>query len=731
MKRFFRSTTSKKGMIISLSIWLVFMLVLSSMAPGARDQAVNATGEGLPEEAQSVIADEKVQEHFDDSDSLPAILVFHQPDGLNDEGLAKVGEGLQALDELPAEQQEMIKGVLPFSQMPPQVQQSFLSDDETTLVMPAELKAGLEMEQVNDLVVEMEETIQQGLGGNIEISITGPAGIASDALELFSSGDMVLLFATVGLILILLIVIYRSPLLALIPLIAAAIVYEVVNRAIGIGGASGWFTVETQALSIMMILLFAAITDYSLFVFSRFREELQTVEDKYEAMQRAMSSVGEPIFFSGGTVLVAVITLAAAVYEPYRNFAPVFSVAMLFILLAGLTLVPALFTLFGRRAFWPVIPRVGKEKVAKTNKLWEKVSHAVTKKPLVSGLSVLILLGIFSLNAFQVNYSYNLLQSFPEDMTSREGFELIEEKYNPGEVAPTTVLVTSDDSLAESQAETLAAQLEDREHVAEVTINQRDFLSEDGKASKLSLVFDSNPYQHEAFNSMEKLRDKKDETLEASGLDPAQHDLYFAGETAANLDVKKLNDRDTILVMVLVTALITIMLGFQSRSIIAPIYMMATILLSFSAALGFSDLLFKNVFGYEQMSYRIPLYAFVFLVALGVDYNIMLVSRIQEGYRKLPLKEAVQEGLAKTGGVISSAGLILAATFAVLTTQPILELFMFGFVVAVGVLIDTFLVRTILTPAIIMKLGKWSFYPFAKNKSAPASVPGKETSSLK
>ncbi|MFG6117717.1 MMPL family transporter [Thalassobacillus sp. B23F22_16] len=725
MSKLFRYTNSKKGMIISLSVWLVVMLGLSFLAPGARDSAVNTAGEGLPDDAPSVVADEKIKAHFEDNDSLPAILVFHDREGLGEQGITEVADGLKAIEDLPSEQREAIKEVLPLEQLPPQAQQSFLSEDETTLVVPAELKKGLEMEEVNESVVAMEASIQDALGEGIEVSITGPAGISSDALELFSSGDMVLLFATVALILVLLIVIYRSPLLALIPLIAAAIVYEVVNRAIGIGGANGWFTVETQALSIMMILLFAAITDYSLFVFSRFREELQRVESKYEAMQRAMSRVGEPIFFSGATVLVAVITLIVAIYEPYRNFAPVFSVALAIILLAGLTLVPALFTFFGRRAFWPSIPRTGTENVAKTNKVWSKISHAVTKKPLVSGVAVLVLLGLFSVNAFQVNYSYNLLQSFPEDMTSREGFDLIEEKYNPGEVAPTTVLVTADSALDQETVESVAQQLEEQEHVADVSVNGRDFLSDDETAAKLSLVFAGNPYQHEAFDAMEKLRENKANLLDASGLDSGEHELYFSGETATNLDIRELNNRDTLLVMTLVTVLITIMLGFQSRSIIAPIYMMATILLSFSAALGISDYIFKNVFGYEQMSYRIPLYAFVFLVALGVDYNIMLVSRIQEAYRNLSLKDAVQQGISRTGGVISSAGLILAATFAVLTTQPIMELFMFGFVVAVGVLIDTFLVRTILTPAIILLLGKWSFYPFGKNKETATRVEGK------
>ncbi|MFD1020234.1 MMPL family transporter [Thalassobacillus hwangdonensis] len=713
MKFFYEKMLSKKGMFITLIIWLVALFALSGTAPGAKDFAVNTTGAGLPEDAASVIADKKMAEHFEDSGTLPAILVFQNKEAFDEEALTETASAIKGIDDLPAPEGDNVAGVLPFGMFPPEAQQSFLSENNTTLVIPVELKNELEMEEVNATINAMEEELNAQLSGTIDVAITGPAGIASDALELFSKADLVLLFSTIGLILVLLIVLYRSPLLAMIPLLASGIVYEVVNRTIGLAGKWELFSIESQALSIMMILLFAAITDYSLFVFSRFREELQVVENKYEAMKNAMTKVGEPIFFSGGTVLVAVLTLAVAIYEPYRSFAPVFAIAMVLILLAGLTLVPALFTFFGRKSFWPAIPKVNQS--VRTSTIWEKISSFVTRKPLVTGLSVFIVMLIFSINAFNVSYSYNLLKSFPEDMSSREGFELIEENYTPGEVAPTTVLLTSEDGKIEKEAvEQLQEQLEKENLVAGVSINERQYLSEDERAAKLQLTFSENPYSEEAMDAMEDLRSNKENILSESGLNEGAYGLSFTGETATTLDTRTANDRDTLVVLTLVTVLITVMLGFQSRSIIAPIYMMATILLSFSAALGLSDWIFKGVFGYDQMSYRIPLYSFVFLVALGVDYNIMLVSRIKEYYKEHSLLESVRHGVTHTGGVISAAGLILAATFAVLTTQPIMELFMFGFVVAVGVLIDTFLVRTILTPAIILLLGKWSFWPGRK-----------------
>lgn len=238
-----------------------------------------------------------------------------------------------------------------------------------------------------------------------------------------------------------------------------------------------------------------------------------------------------------------------------------------------------------------------------------------------------------------------------------------------------------------------------------------DYVTNDGKVAKLVLTLKQNPYEVVSLEQMDKLRDKADQIVKDSGLQSVGAKLYFAGETAKTLDIKKTSERDTMLAVILVTIFITILLGVQTRSLIAPLYMISTILLSFLAAMGISLFIFEQFFGYETISYRVPLYTFVFLVALGVDYNIILMSRIKEELRKHPLKKAVVRGLALTGGVISSAGLILAATFGVLTTQPILELFLFGFMVALGILIDTFLVRTILVPALIVLLKRWSFWP--------------------
>src|SRR5690625_2851165 len=232
------------------------------------------------------------------------------------------------------------------------------SEDDTTLIFNLTLEEGIDSGQSHDTLDQLQDKMDAiGLDG-MEMEITGPAGISADTISLFRNADVVLILSTVALIFIILILIYRSPLLAITPLIIAAIVYGVVDRVLGLVGKYNIFAIESQAVSIMLVLMFAVLTDYSLFVFSRYREELRKNKSKYDAMGEAIHHVSEPIFFSGGTVFLAMLTLFITIFEPYNHFAPVFSIAVVFILLAGLTLIPAIFALMGRKAFWPFITKV-------------------------------------------------------------------------------------------------------------------------------------------------------------------------------------------------------------------------------------------------------------------------------------------------------------------------------------------------------------------------------------
>lgn len=682
--------TTKKGMWITLAAWLIITIVLAVFAPNAKDYEVSRI-DALPEDAQSVIAQGKVDTYFKDSNGTPGILVFQAKEGkIEFADLINVFEHIEEA-EIPGVEQ-----VVPLASLPPQAAAGFFSEDQTTALLPMVFDESLETKEISNSKDEILKVVEEN--SDLTLYVTGPAGIATDSLDLFSRADLVLIFSTVGLILILLIVIYRSPLLALIPLLAAVFVYEVVMQMLGILGKAG-LQLSNQTISIASILLFAAVIDYSLFVFSRFREELKGYDNKYDAMRAAMKEVGMPVFFSGGTVLAAMLVLFFAHLGDYSNFAPTFATTMVVIMIASITLVPALFTLFGRKAFWPKVPKVGDEKV-KDNSIWSKIGRMVVKKP---GLSVGII-GIFLLlsaaNMFNLTYEFDTMKSFPEDMPSRQGYELIEEKFAKGDLAPSTVIFEGKEALTNEEQDALRDELLNQELVSDVRMNGT---ADENRVLNLSLTFKEGPYDVKTLDAMEQLINKSDTILTDADIDG---ELYFAGETAAKVDDRSTNNRDVILIVILETILIFGMLIVLTKSIKMPIYMMGTILVSFLAALGLGMFLTNLFFEIDTISNRVPLYAFVFLVALGIDYNIMLISRFQEERRTHSVKEAVQIAVAKTGGVISSAGIILAATFAVLMTQPVQLLFVFGFIVAVGILLDTFLIRGVLLPGLIVLLEK-------------------------
>jgi len=298
----------------------------------------------------------------------------------------------------------------------------------------------------------------------------------------------------------------------------------------------------------------------------------------------------------------------------------------------------------------------------------------------------------------------------------------LEKHYPAGELAPVTVILKDNQEIALDEKfltkiQTLQKKLNDMkgidsisqpitdEMVKDPTKLPRDFVSQNKESVKLKVILKDNPYDVSALEAVQKLRDQEGAMLKESGFSSSTQ-MHIAGQTAEQLDIRAMNQRDMLILFSLVTVLITVMLGFQTRSVLMPILMMATILLSYVATLGFGWIIFHDLLGYDSISYRLPVYTFVFMVALGVDYNIMLVSRIKEEAQKFSWREAVGNGVALTGGVISSAGIILAATFSVLMTQPLQELFLFGVTMALGVLMDTFLVRGMLLPSILILVNK-------------------------
>lgn len=688
----------------SVAIWILLAIVLSAFAPGGKEFVAANKNAGLPADAQSIIAEQNLEKYFPQDGGLPLFAVFHHENGLTDEDILGFAEALESLQENNTLQEVE---VIPLTKLQSEQRRAFLSENGNTYFVPLTLPEELESNDLNDLVKSIKVDVGKQVNDSIEVSWTGPAGIAADAVELFSRADLVLLLSTVGLILVLLLLIYRSPLLAFIPLIGAAIVYVVVDKVIGLTTQAGWFSVDSQALSIMTILLFAVLTDYSLLIFSRYREELRRFESTSEAMRKTMQHVKEPIFFSGSTIVLGVATLFFALYEPYRNFAPAFAIAAIAMLIAGLTLMPALFALIGRKAFWPVIPKFGDVQENRQS-IWGKVANKVTKRPVMYLVPILLLLVIGTWNVTNLKESYDLIESFPEDLSSRVGYERLSESFSEGSLASSTLLFVSDQELGMEETRLAIEKLESLPGINSIGA-QGNPTSEDGKSAKFTITFEGNPYDKDALDAVKEVRTNSEAILKGAGLTGTE--LFVAGESAKNADIRDINKRDTVVIMSIMTVLIAIMLGLQTRSIVAPIYMIGTILLSYAATLGLSLFLFDIFLGLDSINYRIPLYTFVFLVALGVDYSIMLIARIREEMKTMPFEDAIRRGVERTGGVISSAGLILAATFLVLATMPIYELKLFGFIMALGILIDTFIVRPILIPSILVLLGRWSFWP--------------------
>ncbi|MCZ6944991.1 MMPL family transporter, partial [Bacillus mycoides] len=463
------------------------------------------------------------------------------------------------------------------------------------------------------------------------------------------------------------------------------------------------------------VLLFGAGTDYCLFLISRYREYLLEEESKYKALQLAIKASGGAIIMSALTVVLGLGTLLLAHYGAFHRFAVPFSVAVFIMGIAALTILPAFLLIFGRVAFFPFIPRTtamneefAKKKVlkVKTTKgtFSKKLGDIVVRKPWTIIMLTVFLLGGLASFVPRIQYTYDLLESFPKDMPSREGFTLITDHFSAGELAPVKIVVDSNgkDLPIKQEIEKLSFVNKVKEPMKGKENNQLQMY-------EVSLA--ENPYSIEALDQIPKLKNSVEKVLKDEGISKAENHLWIGGETASLYDTKQITERDEAVIIPVMISIIALLLLVYLRSIVAMIYLIVTVVLSFFSALGAGWVLLHFGMGAPAIQGAIPLYAFVFLVALGEDYNIFMVSEIWKNRKKQNHVDAVKSGVIQTGSVITSAGLILAGTFAVLGTLPIQVLVQFGIVTAIGVLLDTFIVRPLLVPAITVVLGRFAFWP--------------------
>ena len=710
----------KVGKWVVLAVWIAAAVLLNLIWPGVGERENNGAAD-LGSDYPSVQAAQIAQREFPGDGGQAALLVWNRSGGLSEADLGSLAKLTESLESDPLPDQT---GVLPLHKLPEPARQGLLSEDGGTIVLPVTFGEEADTEALKENTKLLEERAESVLGGNpfavktgteeLSARVTGPVGIAIDAGALFQNADVSLLIGTVVLVLVILLLIYRSPILALIPIVAVGFAYLVISPVLGTMADRGWIVADSQGISIMTVLLFGAGTDYCLFLITRFRQCLTETTDKRSALKAALTESSGAIAMSGLTVVLSLFTLLLAQYGAYHRFAVPFGVAILIMGIASLTLVPALLAIIGRASFFPFVPRtpeMEEERARRRNKpashrkkKESRIGRVVTTRPWTVVIASLIVLGGLAAASSQVRFTYDLLSSFPSDMPSVEGFDAIADGFSPGELAPVQVMVDS-----EGQDTGLAGKLADLGFVDAVAEPEKG--AENADIQLYSVKLNVNPYANEAMDDVAQLRSVTESALTEAGIDSAADKVWIGGQTATQADTRAATERDTDIVIPVVIGLIAILLLAYLRSVVATVYLIATVVLSYFSALGLGWLILHYVMGQDAIQGAIPLYAFVFLVALGEDYNIFMISSIWKKSRTLPLRQAIREGVGETGTVITSAGVILAGTFAVLATLPIQVLVQFGVVAALGVLLDTFIVRPFLVPAITMLLGRAAFWP--------------------
>ncbi len=796
-------------------VWVIAIGVLSVAAPKLANN-YNNNAQQVPNSADSQVATRLLLQEFPSSRGVPAILVFTDPQGLSatDNARAKqVSDWLNSpqLGTDPPHPQDA-SGVVSIFTVP-QAASQLISQDKTTMTMIVNFPGGANDLQLPASIKTIRAYLQSAIAGTpMHAYLTGPAGISADAVAIFTSGNLDLTLATVVLVLVLLLIVYRSPILALLPIFAVGLVMQVANAFLGFAAHSGWFPVSQQASSIATVLLFGAGTDYCIFIASRYREELRHTQDKHRAMQTTMLAVGEAIASSAGTVVLSLLTLLFAVITLYSSLGPTLAAVVVVMLIGGLTLVPALLAWLGRAAYWPFVPKYDASfdpqtlTAAVPRGFWGRLGTWVAARrsnQIVAVVGSVVFLLILAAGNLGIQRSYNFLTSFRLATDSTTGYNVLQQHFPAGTLAPTTVLLQLHGGSADAyqhlaQIDAITAAIARVPHVVTVDSPTRpagvaptidpatlqaafnnlpaslkdairsgtgnsptapggpvidpqtaaiiaayaastQYISPDNTTVQFSVVFDDDPYALPAIDRIPTLRTAVTNAVNTNQLGATDGpvpnatttaDVHIGGQTSLLADTQAGDNHDTHIIVPAVLLLVALVLALLLRSLVAPLYLLAAVTLNFFAAIGVCSFLFQRIQGQDGIFYAIPLYTFIFLVALGADYTIFLMSRVREEASRRGLAAGVPVAVGNTGGVITSAGLILAGTFAVLTTLPLTLLYQFGVCVAVGVLLDTFVVRGLLVPGLVLLLGRWNWWPGqlrAPDYVASASDPSSET----
>lgn len=662
-----------------LGLWVVALALLAPLAGKLGDVQRDRSVDYLPASADSTRAAE-LREALPGGDTTDLVLVYQRDGGLTDADRALAGDHLERIA-----QRYPLAGDAPAG---------IPSRDGGTAMYPVSLATDGDDEERTAAVEYTRDLVEPASGNGLTVQVGGSGALGADSEAVFESIDSTLMMATAGVVALLLVITYRSPILWLLPLVSVgaaagcsmAVVYVLV-RVFDI-------TVTSMSASIMTVLVFGAGTDYALLLVARYREELRRHRRPQDAMLAALRGCGPAVLASSGTVAVGLLCLLAADLNSSSGLGPVGAVGVVCALAAMTTLLPAILVLLGRRVFWPFVPEYGSQAPGADRRgFFDRMGGSVDRRPVAVLTGGVLLLGVLALGILNLPGALKTEDTFTEKPDSVVAMETLAEAYPERGSQPITVLARTDH--ASRVVERAAA----TDGVVDATAGRSG-----GGWSEISVIAEGAPGSPAERETIRELR------AALHPLDGAEASV--GGESAQQWDMEATNHRDRVLVVPLVLAAVLLILVALLRSVIAPVVLLAAVVASWAAALGVGGLVFGPVFGFDGFEAGLPLLTFVFSVALGVDYGIFLMHRMrEEALGGADTRQAALTALARTGGVIASAGVVLAATFAVLATMPLVMMVEIGFVVAVGVLLDTFLVRTYLVTSSSVLLGRWVWWP--------------------
>jgi putative drug exporter of the RND superfamily len=654
---------------------LVLALPLSSKLTGAEK---NDTKYWLPGNAESTkVLD--VQSRFQSPNVYTGVVVYVRPSGLTAADRAKAAADARSFAAVPGAVPGMVTGPIP-------------SSDGKAMQTILQVNLGTKGWANANKAVDAIRAIASSNADGLAVHITGPLGYAADSNNVFKGIDSTLLFSAVAVVIVILLITYRSPVLWLLPVVSSGVALITAQAVIYLLAAHAGLVVNAQSAGILDVLVFGASTDYALLIVARYREELRRHDRRHAAMAEALRRAGPAIIASGTTVVLALLTLSAAELNSTSSLGPVLAIGVAVGMVVMLTLLPALMVTFPRGVFWPYKPTYGSPEPTHRG-MWARVGWSIAPRPRITWITTAVILGVLALGltGLKANGLTNA-QSFRGHPDSVTGESVLAAHFPAGAGQP--VIVIGNASAAAQLRSAFAA----TPGISAVTppVTRAGYAYLEGTLT-------APPDSQAAYGTIDRVRSAVHAVPGANAL--------VGGGTAVNLDVQRASAHDRNVIIPLILVVVFVILGLLLRALVAPLILTATVVLSFAAALGVSAFFFNHVFGFGGADTSFPLFVFVFLVALGVDYNIFLMTRVREEAIRRDARHGAIVGMAATGGVITSAGFVLAGTFAVLATIPATFLTELGFAVAFGILLDTIVVRLLLVTALNLDLGRHMWWP--------------------